>query len=224
MELLNQLKQTVIAGHANASSNYPPEMVNQPGVQELVRQALDQKIDVSKILKDGLISAMEIVGNKFSEGEYFVPEMLLSAQSMKAGMQLLEPFLTGDQTEKIGTVILGTVRGDMHDIGKNLVGMMLEGGGFQVIDLGIDTPPEKFVQAARENTRAIIGMSALLTTTMPNMQKTIDAIRSEGLKNKVIIGGAAISQKFADEIGADGFTTDAAKAVQLAKKLVGIHS
>jgi 5-methyltetrahydrofolate--homocysteine methyltransferase len=224
MELLDQLKQAVIAGHANASSNYPPKMFKQPGVQELVQQALDQKIDVSRILKDGLISAMEIVGNKFSEGEYFVPEMLLSAQAMKAGLQLLEPFLTSDRTEKIGIVILGTVRGDMHDIGKNLVGMMLEGGGFQVIDLGIDTPSEKFVEAARQNSGAIIGMSALLTTTMPNMQSTIDALRSEGLKNKVIIGGAAISQKFADEIGADGFTTDAAKAVQLVKKLCGIHS
>jgi 5-methyltetrahydrofolate--homocysteine methyltransferase len=223
MEIIDLLNHAVISGHTDATSTYPPEMTGQPGVIELVQQALDQRIDVSHIINEGLISAMEIVGNKFSEGEYFVPEMLLSAKSMKAGMKLLEPLLVGDQAKKIGTVILGTVKGDMHDIGKNLVGMLLEGGGFQVIDLGIDTPVEKFVETASKHKDAIIGMSALLTTTMENMKKTIMALRSAGLKNKVIIGGAAISEKFASEISADGFSRDAATAVPLAKKLSGIN-
>jgi 5-methyltetrahydrofolate--homocysteine methyltransferase len=195
-------------------------MKGKPGVKELVQQCVDNQIDVEKILKEGLVSAMEIVGQKFSDGEYFVPEMLLSAQAMKGGLQILEPLLKGQNIKKVGTVILGTVAGDMHDIGKNLVGMILEGAGFEVIDLGINTPADKFVQKAQEHPDSIIGLSALLTTTMGQMKVVVDQLRSHNLQNKVIIGGAAVSQKFAEEIGADGYSRDAGKAVPLVKGML----
>lgn len=222
MSIIDVIKENVIRGHIDINAKYPPDLREKPGVKDLVQKAVDEQISVSKILKEGLIAGMEIVGKKFTEGEYFVPDMLLSAQAMKSGMQILEPLLKGDDNKKLGTVIIGTVKGDMHDIGKNLVRMMLEGGGFEVIDLGINTPPEKFIEKAKEYPRAIIGMSALLTTTMENMRTSIKALRDNGLENKVIIGGAATSQKFADEINADGFTRDAAQSVQLVKKLMGI--
>jgi 5-methyltetrahydrofolate--homocysteine methyltransferase len=223
MPIIDEIKENVVRGHIDVNSKYPPELKDKPGVKDLVKKALDDQIEVSKILKEGLIAGMEIVGKKFSDGEYFVPDMLLSAQAMKSGMQLLEPLLKGEENKKIGTVIIGTVKGDMHDIGKNLVRMMLEGGGFQVIDLGINTPPEKFIDKAKEYPQAVIGMSALLTTTMENMRVSIKALRDNGLQNKVMIGGAATSQKFADEIHADGFTRDAAQSVLLVKKLLGIN-
>jgi 5-methyltetrahydrofolate--homocysteine methyltransferase len=191
-------------------------------VKDLVRKAIDENIPAPKILNESLIAGMEVVGKKFSDGEYFVPDMLLSAQAMKSGMQIIEPLLKGDESKKVGTVILGTVKGDMHDIGKNLVRMMLEGGGFEVIDLGINTPSEKFIETAKKYPDAVIGMSALLTTTMENMRVSIESLRASGLNNKVIIGGAAASQRFADEIHADGFTRDAAQSVQLVKKLIGL--
>ncbi len=223
MELLEQIKESVIKGHVDISSSYPPDLRGKPGVKDLVQEALDKNISVSKILNEALITAMSVVGKKFSDGEYFVPDMLLSAQSMKGGMQLIEPFLKAEKTKKIGTIILGTVKGDMHDIGKNLVGMMLEGGGFEVIDLGINTPEEVFVEKAKLYPNAVIGMSALLTTTMQNMRVTLRALRDNGLDNKVIIGGAAISQRFADEIEADGYTRDASNSVQLVKELMGLE-
>jgi 5-methyltetrahydrofolate--homocysteine methyltransferase len=222
MSIIDAIKENVIRGHIDINAKYPPDLREKPGVKDLVQKAVDEQISVSKILKEGLIAGMEIVGKKFTDGEYFVPDMLLSAQAMKSGMQILEPLLKGDDNEKLGTVIIGTVKGDMHDIGKNLVRMMLEGGGFEVIDLGINTPPEKFIEKAKEYPLAIIGMSALLTTTMENMRTSIKALRDNGLNNKVIIGGAATSQKFADDIKADGFTRDAAQSVQLVKKLIGI--
>lgn len=221
MSIIDEIKENVVRGHLDANSKYPPDLKDKPGVKDLIQKALDDQIDVSKLLREGLIAGMELVGEKFSNGEYFVPDMLLSAQAMKSGMQLLEPLLKGEDTKKTGIVIIGTVKGDMHDIGKNLVKMMLEGGGFQVIDLGINTPPEKFIEKAKEYPHAIIGMSALLTTTMENMRVSIKALKDNGLQNKVIIGGAATSQKFADEIKADGFTRDAAQSVQLVKKLLG---
>ena len=220
MDLLNQLKANVVAGHLDAAAAYPPGMAGKPGVKELLQQALDEHIPVNTILKDGLIAGMEIVGQKFSAGEYFVPEMLLSAQAMKAGLKMLEPLLIGEKTATNGTVILGTVRGDLHDIGKNLVGMMLEGGGFEVIDLGTNAAPEKFVAVAKEHPHAVIGLSALLTTTMENMRVTINALRTAGLANPVIVGGAAVNQKFADEIQAAGFSRNAAEAVPLVKKIL----
>lgn len=222
MNLFNEITENVVRGHIDSVSKYPPDMIGKPGVKDLVQKALDERMEVSSILRKALIPGMEIVGSKFSNGEYFVPDMLLSAQAMKAGMQLLAPLLKAEETRKLGTIIIGTVKGDMHDIGKNLVRMMLEGGGFEVIDLGINTPPELFVESAKKYPDAVIGMSALLTTTMENMRIAIQALRKNGLNNKVIIGGAATSQKFADEIKADGFTRDAAASVQLVKKLMGI--
>jgi 5-methyltetrahydrofolate--homocysteine methyltransferase len=222
MNILDEIKENVIRGHIDLNSKYPPDFLGKPGVKDLVNQAVEEKIPPPKILNESLIAGMEIVGKKFSDGEYFVPDMLLSAQAMKSGMQILEPLLKGEESRKIGTVIIGTVKGDMHDIGKNLVRMMLEGGGFEVIDLGINTHPEKFIETAKKHPHAVIGMSALLTTTMENMRVSIEALRAHGLNNKVIIGGAAASQKFADEIHADGFTRDAAQSVQLVKKLIGV--
>ncbi|MBC8401135.1 MAG: cobalamin B12-binding domain-containing protein [Candidatus Marinimicrobia bacterium] len=220
MSLINEIKDNVVAGRMDVNSPYPPELAGTPGVRDLVRKALDDGLPVGAVLKDGLIAGMEVIGNKFSAGECFVPEMLISARSMKAGLELLEPHLVGQNIEKLGTIIMGTVQGDMHDIGKNLVGMMLEGGGFEVVDIGIDTPPQKFVEVAQEHPKAVIGLSALLTTTMGTMKTTISALRAAGCSNRVIIGGAATSQQFADEISADGFSIDAAKAVPLVKKLL----
>lgn len=222
MSLIDEIKENVIRGHIDINAGYPPDLKETPGVKDLVQKAVDDGVPVSSILKEGLISGMEVVGKKFSDGEYFVPDMLLSAQAMKSGMHILEPLLKGEDSKKLGTVIIGTVKGDMHDIGKNLVRMMLEGGGFEVIDLGINTAPEKFVEKAKEHPDAVVGMSALLTTTMENMRISIKALRDNGLNNKVIIGGAATSQKFADEIKADGFTRDAAQSVSLVKRLMGI--
>ncbi len=222
MSIIDEIKENVIRGHIDVNSKYPPDLKETPGVRDLVNKAVGDGTPVGAILREGLIAGMEVVGKKFSDGEYFVPDMLLSAQAMKAGMQILEPLLKGEDTKKLGTVIIGTVKGDMHDIGKNLVRMMLEGGGFEVIDLGINTPPEKFIEKAKQYPDAVIGMSALLTTTMENMRISIKALRDNGLDNKVIIGGAAASQKFADEIKADGFTRDAAQSVYLVKKLMGL--
>ncbi|MDO8549360.1 MAG: corrinoid protein [Ignavibacteria bacterium] len=222
MNLIEEIKENVIRGHIDLNSKYPPDLAGKPGVKDLVQKAIDEMIPASKVLNESLITGMEMVGKKFSDGEYFVPDMLLSAQAMKSGMQIIEPLLKSEDSKKIGTVIIGTVKGDMHDIGKNLVRMMLEGGGFEVIDLGINTPPEKFIETAKKYPNAIIGMSALLTTTMENMRISIEALRANGLNNKVIIGGAAASQRFADEIHADGFTRDAAQSVQLVKRLMGL--
>lgn len=224
MSLIEEIKDNVVVGRLDGNSPYPPDRVGTPGVKDLVQKAIDEGVPVGDILRQGLIAGMEQIGNKFSAGECFVPEMLISARAMKGGLQLLEPHLVGQNVEKLGTIIMGTVQGDMHDIGKNLVSMMLEGGGFKVIDVGIDTAPEKFIEAARENPKAIIGMSALLTTTMTNMKTTIESLRAAGCENQVIIGGAAVSQSFANEIGASGFSTDAAKVVPLVKDLLKISA
>jgi 5-methyltetrahydrofolate--homocysteine methyltransferase len=222
MSIIDKIRANVIQGHSDLQSKYPPELAGAPGVKELVQSALDEGMDVSVILKEGLIAGMDIVGERFSNGEIFVPEMLISAQSMKAGMKVMEHLLVGTKSESLGTVILGTVKGDMHDIGKNLVGMILEGGGFKVVDLGVNAGPDKFIDKAKEYPDAVIGLSALLTTTIVNMKTTIQELRNAGMKTKVIIGGAAVSQKFAEEIQADGFSRDAAKAVPLVKGLLGI--
>ena len=222
MSLIEEIKNSVIRGHVNAASNYPQDMKEKPGVEELVKKAIEEKIGSGDILHKGLISGMEIVGDKFSKGEYFVPEMLFSAKAMKAGLKILEPLLVDQNISTIGTVIIGTVEGDMHDIEKNLVAMMLEGAGFRVIDLGVNTSSEKFLSAARENPNALIGLSALLTITMEKMRDVISTIRSAGIANKVIIGGAPVTERFAQEIGADGYAQDASRAVAQAKKVLGL--
>ncbi len=188
-------------------------------VEELVKKALEENLTPKKILEDGLIKGMDIIGAKFKKNEVYVPEVLIAARAMHAGMDILKPKLIESGVKNIGKVAIGTVKGDLHDIGKNLVKMMLEGAGFEVIDLGIDVSPDKFVEAVKEHKPNIIGMSALLTTTMVNMAEVIKALEAAGLRDKVkiMIGGAPITQNYADQIGADGYSPDAASAVDKAK-------
>jgi 5-methyltetrahydrofolate--homocysteine methyltransferase len=193
----------------------------QPVIKEKVRTAL-QSGNSPQVVLDTMINAMGEVGRLFEEGEYFVPEMLISARSMQTGLELLKPYLIQADVKPSGVVVIGTVKGDMHDIGKNLVGMMLEGAGFQVIDLGVDVPPEKFVSAVQEYKPQLLGFSALLTTTMESMKTTISALTEAGLRSqiKVMIGGAPVTSAFAEQIKADGYAPDASQAVSLAKSLV----
>ncbi|MGB3087931.1 MAG: corrinoid protein [Phycisphaerae bacterium] len=190
-------------------------------VVKLVREALDEGASAEEILNKGLIVGMDSIGRKFKANEVYVPEVLIAARAMAGGMKILEPILAETGFKPRGKVVIGTVKQDLHDIGKNLVGMMLKGGGFQVIDAGVDVDPEKFVSAAKEAGADIIALSALLTTTMPNMKGVIDALKAAGVNVKVMIGGAPITQGFADEIGADGYAADAASAVDLARDMVG---
>jgi 5-methyltetrahydrofolate--homocysteine methyltransferase len=191
-------------------------------VTEKVQAALDAGVSASVILNEGMIAAMGEVGRLFEEGEYFVPEMLIAARAMQAGLALLKPFLKEADVQSAGKVVIGTVKGDLHDIGKNLVAMMLEGAGFEIVDLGTDVAPEKFVDAARTEGAQLVGLSALLTTTMPSMKATIEALIAAGLRDKVkvMIGGAPITQEYANQIGADGFASDASRAVAMAKSLI----
>jgi 5-methyltetrahydrofolate--homocysteine methyltransferase len=190
-------------------------------VEENVQAALEAGKSPGDILQFGLIGAMGEVGRLFEEGEYFVPEMLIAARAMKAGLAILQPLLVDSGVEPAGRVAIGTVKGDLHDIGKNLVGMMLEGSGFEINDLGTDVTPEQFVKAARDGAD-IIGLSALLTTTMPSMETTIKAIEAAGLRDqvKVMIGGAPVTDEYARQVGADGFAPDASQAVTLARTLM----
>ena len=190
-------------------------------VKELTQAELDAGTDIQTILNDGLIGAMDEVGQKFSEGILFVPEMLMSAQAMKAGLAILKPHLSDEMSHSRGTVVIGTVKGDLHDIGKNLVAMMMEGAGLTVVDLGVDVDAEKFVEAAKDNNADVVALSALLTTTMPSMETTIKAIKEAGLSTKSIIGGAPVTEAFSNQIGADGHSDDAPGAVDLVRRLVG---
>lgn len=186
-----------------------------------VQEALDNGFSAEQILNGGLVDAMAEVGRLFEEGEYFVPEMLIAARAMQAGLSILKPILVSEDFKPIGKVAAGTVKGDLHDIGKNLVCMMLEGASFEIIDLGTDVNPEAFVSAVRDQGCDIVAMSALLTTTMPNMRATIEALNEAGLRDqvKIMVGGAPLTDQFAHEIGADGYSPDASQAVGLAKRL-----
>ena len=196
---------------------------NAPATQQGVKDALAAGIPADDVLKNGLIAAMAEVGRLFEENEYFVPEMLVSARAMQSGLAILKPLLAEGGSTPAGKVVVGTVKGDLHDIGKNLVAMMLEGSGFEVIDLGTDVGPDKFVKAVQEHNPHVIGMSALLTTTMPSMSTTVKALQEAGLRDrvKVMIGGAPVTDSYAKQIGADGYSPDASSAVRLAKSLVG---
>jgi 5-methyltetrahydrofolate--homocysteine methyltransferase len=209
MSLIEEIRQGVIDGQAKV-------------VVPKVEQALQEGMAPDVILKEGLISAMAEVGRLFEEGEYFVPEMLIAARAMSSALEILKPMLIDQGVEPLGKVAIGTVKGDLHDIGKSLVAMMLEGAGFEIMDMGVDVSPEKFVEAVN-NGAQIVAMSALLTTTMPNMKNTIDAINKAGLRDKVVvmIGGAPVTQAYADEIGADGYAQDASAAVRKARALIG---
>ena len=195
---------------------------NASDVKEICRQKLEEGVDANEILSEALLPGMEEVGRRFRDGEYFLPHVILSGKAMEAGMEELRPLLAKSDTRQSVKIALGTVQGDLHDIGKNLVGMLMSGGGFEVVDLGRDVPPDRFVEAVRDQGVQIIGMSALLTTTMPVMGKTIEALNEVGLRDnvKILVGGAPVSQAFADEIGADGYASDAPSAVDLAKKLL----
>lgn len=210
MSVLDQISESLIKGKAKE-------------VKELVEKAVNEKVPPADILNKGLLSGMSVIGERFKKNEVYVPEVLIAARAMKSGMEVLKPLLVSAGVEPAGTVVVGTVKGDLHDIGKNLVCMMLEGAGFKVVDAGINVEPDKFIQLANENSATIIGASALLTTTMTNMKGVVDAVKSAGLtdKIKVMIGGAPVTQAYADEIGASGYAPDAASAADLAKKLVG---
>jgi len=207
--MLERIHKVVLAGDAE-------------GALSLTEEALNAGIPPEQILNEGLISAMDIVGREYEEGIRFIPEMLISAEAMKSAMQALRPHLVKAGVEPRGRVVIGTVDGDLHDIGKDLVAMMLEGAGFEVINLGVEVAAEEFVEAVRTHHPDILAMSALLTTTMVNMPKVIDALRKAGLRGqvKVIVGGAPVTEEFAAQIGADGYADDAAAAVNLAKALV----
>jgi 5-methyltetrahydrofolate--homocysteine methyltransferase len=206
---LKELYEAVVSGNAKAT-------------QALTQQALAEGVDPLKLVNEYMVPAMDEVGRRFEANEYFVPELLISARAMKASLELIRPLLTARGDKPVGRVAIGTVKGDLHDIGKNLVSSLLEGGGFEVIDLGVNVSPEKFIATVNEKQANIVAMSALLTTTMPSMKTTIDALKQAGVRNKVkvLIGGAPITQKYADEIGADGYSESAVGAVALAKKAV----
>ena len=206
---LKQLYDSVVSGDAKTT-------------QALTQQALAEGVDPLKLVNDYMVPAMDEVGRRFEANEYFVPELLISARAMKAALELIRPILTARGDKPVGRVAIGTVKGDLHDIGKNLVGSLLEGGGFEVIDLGVNVTPEKFIETVNSKQANIVAMSALLTTTMPAMKTTIDALKQAGVRDKVkiLIGGAPITQKYADEIGADGYSENAVGAVALAKKAV----
>ncbi len=191
-------------------------------VERRVQQALDEGVSVREILHDGLIAGMNVVGAKFKNNEFYIPEVLIAARAMKAGMKLIRPRLVEEKVEPAGIAAVGTVKGDLHDIGKNLVAMMLEGAGFQVVDLGIDVPPQKWVASVRESGVQLICMSALLTTTMPSMKATVDALKEAGLGDnvRILVGGAPVTEAYAEQIGADGYAPDAASAADRAKELI----
>ena len=204
---LEVLKNAVIKGDQNTA-------------MEVTTKALEDGMAPEEVLRSGLIAGMDVVGRAFKKNEVYVPEVLIAARAMKMAMEILEPKLVEAGVKPIGTIIVGTVKGDLHDIGKNLVCMMLKGAGFNVIDLGTDVSPEKFVEAVKENDAQTVGLSALLTTTMPMMDKTVAAFREAGVEAKVMVGGAPVTQEYADKIGAKGYAADAATAVDVAKELM----
>ena len=208
-DILETIKEMVVGGKFDE-------------IEEQVQKAVDAGDDLNRIINDAMISAMDIVGKRFADGEIYVPEMVVSATTMKRGLDIIKPLLQPGEVENRGTILMGTVKGDLHDIGKNLVNMMLEGAGFRIIDLGVNVKIEDMIENINKEQADILGLSALLTTTMPEMKKIIETLESEGLREKVkvIVGGAPIDQGFADKIGADGYAADAAEAVQLARRLV----
>lgn len=210
MELLQKISEELQKG-------------NYEEVPKLVQEALNANIPPSKILSDGLVAGMDVVGEKFRRDEFFMPEVLISARAMKAGMDILRPKLIETGVKLAGKIVLGTVKGDLHDIGKNLVGMLMEGAGFQVIDLGIDVPSERFVEAVKMNRPNILGLSSLLTTTMPKMKEIIESLVEAGVRGKVkvMVGGAPVTEKFAKDVGADAYAPEAASAVEKARELIG---
>ncbi len=207
--MLNEMQEALIAG-------------KKADVEALVGRALDSGLAAAKILNEGLIPGMERLGEMFKNNEVFIPEVLVAARAMNAGLAKLEPFLIKDKVQPKGVVVIGTVKGDLHDIGKNLVAMMLRGNGYKIVDMGIDVSPEKFVEAARTNGASIVACSALLTTTMVQMKNVVAAMGQSGLNIPVVIGGAPVTKEYADQIGAGGYAPDAASAVEEVGRLLGL--
>jgi methanogenic corrinoid protein MtbC1 len=213
------LAQCIEFGKINKACPYPPNMKDQDGADELTKKALESGIKPNDILENALIPAMSIVGNKFSKNEIYVPQMLMSAKAMHGAMIHIKPFFQSGETKRKGTFIIGTVSGDLHDIGKNLVSMMIEGGGWEVIDLGVDVGEEKFIDALSKNPNAAMGMSALLTTTMENMKKIVISVKGKYPDSKILIGGAPVTQEYCEKIGADFYSPDPQGAVNYLKQL-----
>lgn len=207
-EILEQLSLCIEKGRVNKDSNYPPDMKGMPGAVELTQQALSEGTFAQDVLNVGFLPGMKRVGDKFKDGKIFLPEVLISAKAMKGAMELLKPFFQSGEINYKGKVIMGTVAGDLHDIGKNIVKMVLEGGGWQVVDLGINVSAEKFIEAIKTNSAKIVGLSALLTTTMQNMNEIVRRIKSETKDVLIVIGGAPVSKAFADSINADEYFPD----------------
>lgn len=210
MAIMKELAQAIITGDANTAVN-------------LTQQALDENTGPQTVLNDGLVAGMAVIGKRFKANEVYIPEVLIAARAMKAAMEVLEPKLAAAGVEPVAKALIGTVQGDLHDIGKNLVIMMLKGNGFEVVDAGVDIGPEEFVERAKASGANLIGLSALLTTTMPALETTAKALRNSGIEAKIIIGGAPVTQAYADKIGVDGYAPDAAAAVDLAQQLLAVN-
>lgn len=219
-ELLQQISRCVEVGKINRTSPYPPNLKDQDGADELAKMALQQGIKPDEILENALIPAMAIVGDRFSRKEIYVPQMLMAAKAMNSAMAHLKPFFQSGETKRKGKFIIGTVAGDLHDIGKNLVAMMIEGGGWEVIDLGVDVGSEKFMKAINDHPDAIIGLSALLTTTMENMKKTVGSIKEKFPSATILVGGAPVTMDYCLKIGADFYSPDPQGAVNYLKKSI----
>jgi 5-methyltetrahydrofolate--homocysteine methyltransferase len=219
-QLLSKILECVEFGKVNKAAPFPPNMRGQDGAYELTKEALDQGVKPSEILNEALIRAMENVGQKFSEKKIFVPQMLISAKAMNAAMEHLKPYFQSGQVKRKGKFIIGTVAGDLHDIGKNLVAMIVEGAGWEVIDLGVDVPSQKFKQSVQDHPEAIVGLSALLTTTMHSMKTIVQDLKVDFPKTRLIIGGAPINEDFRVEIGADNYSRDPQGAVNYLNSLV----
>jgi methanogenic corrinoid protein MtbC1 len=219
--ILERLTICVESGKINRTSPYPPNMKDQDGADELAKRALEEGVKPDEILENALIPAMDRVGNKFSRKEIYVPQMLMAAKAMNSALVHLKPFFMSGETKRKGRFVIGTVSGDLHDIGKNLVAMMIEGGGWEVIDLGVDVGAEKFLKALDDNPGAVIGLSALLTTTMENMKNIVKAIKEKHSSSKILIGGAPVTMEYCEKIGADFYSPDPSGAVNYLKQLVG---
>lgn len=215
--LLAQLALCIERGKDNADAPYPPDMKGEVGADELTAKALEEKIDPNQILTEGLMVGMNRIGEKFSNHEAFVPDLLMSARAMNAAMEHLQPYFDSGEAARKGVFVLGTVQGDLHDIGKNLVSMVVEGGGWEVVDLGVDVTAEQFIEAVEAHPGCVVGLSALLTTTMVNMGKVVKAIKESHPKTRVLVGGAPLTQEFCDKIGADSYATDPQAALNFLK-------
>ena len=219
-DIIERIANCIEFGKIDKNSPYPPNMRGEDGADELTKQAIDQGVDPDAVLNEGMVIGMNRVGKKFAENKIFVPQMLMSAKAMGAGMEHIKPFFKSGSVQRKGVFVLGTVAGDLHDIGKNLVGMMIEGAGWEVIDLGVDVGPDKFVESIKEHPGCVIGLSALLTTTMVNMESIVSEVRKVAADTKILIGGAPVSNDFCQQIGADNYSADPQGAVDYLSTLV----